>query len=141
MDGSFFHGKIALDSIKLPSLELKTSVRAHKLSDIIVEKLSEIKDIKNFKLNTQLTLYLMNIVEVLLKKQHTMVGFQKASAIDKKELVVSVLTALCELNEDEQNVVREQVQTLFENGALKGVSTVSIICRQISAFFFDRFTR
>lgn len=141
MDGSFFHGKVALDSIKLPSLELKTEVRTKKIAEIIVERLSQIPDIQKFKLNTQLTLYLMNIVEVLLKKQHTFVGFQKPGALDKKELCVTILTELCNLNHDEQNIVREQIQTLFENGTLIKVSNMGIICRQISAFFFDRFTR
>ena len=64
-----------IDFIK-PSGEIKESIKSGELTKNIVEKLSVIEDISQFKENINLTSLVVNIVENSIKNR-TKMGFKK----------------------------------------------------------------
>ena len=100
-------------------VDIKNSLQKHtlfyNLLDEIVKKLTtEIKSIDKTKLDPELTLLVCN----LLKNSFTSGNKYK---IDKKQLVIQILTQIFNLQDGEKEIIGQQVDFLFLNKKIKKV--------------------
>ena len=104
-------------------VEIKNSLQKHtlffNLLDEIVTKLTtEIKSIDKTKLDPELTLLVCN----LLENSFTTGNKHK---IDKKQLVIQILTQIFNLQDHEKEIVSQQIDFLFNNNKIKKVKFVT----------------
>ena len=86
--------------------------------------LKKFQKLKNLKLNPELTKCLMGIVEQVIRPSHK---------IDKKNLVIQILTELFALSEDEQVIISKDVDFIHINGLINSSST---LLHRAFKFFF-----
>ena len=114
-----------IDFIK-PSGEIKESIKSGELTKNIVEKLSVIEDISQFKENINLTSLVVNIVENSIKNR-TKMGFKKNKPVDKKEIVINIMSQLFEdPSEGFKERIGSQIEYLHSNHLIKKVSMLVI---------------
>ena len=99
-----------------PKNKIKQLQKKEKIKKLVVEKLSEIPTLNNLKLagqiDSELVIYVCNCIENSVKKEY---------GIDKKELVVEILSSVIQIDDREKNALRESVQFLFENSLIKKI--------------------
>lgn len=94
----------------LKGFHLEKSLKA-----LIREKITAINDFIKLKLDTELTKFVCNIVENAITKK------SKKNKIDKKALVLEVLTEIFNLKPDEQTLVKGQVEYLHSNNEISKI--------------------
>ena len=100
-------------------VDIKNSLQKHtlfyNLLDEIVKKLTtEIKSIDKTKLDPELTLLVCNLLE------NSFTSGNKYK-IDKKQLVIQILTQIFNLHDGEKEIIGQQVDFLFLNKKIKKV--------------------
>jgi len=113
---------------KIPKIKLSNLVKSHYNFEVvreeIVNEFKKIPKIEELKLNPELTKCLMGIVEQVIKPSHK---------IDKKNLVIQILTELFALSEDEQVIISKDVDFIHINGLINSSST---LLHRAFKFFF-----
>ncbi len=111
----------------IPKIKLNNILKHHYnfemvKADVLAE-FKKIPKIEELKFNPELTTCLMNIIEQVIKKSHK---------IDKKNLVIQILTELFTLTELEQEIISKDIDFIHANGLI----TTKII-NKIFKFFFQ----
>ena len=117
----------------VPMIKLKSGLRSHyqyeTIKNAVEVELAKIPGLKDeFKMDTQLTLMICNILE------HMIVN-NKKSKIDKKALVVKILSDLFELSDEEKVQIEGQIDFLHDNKQIKTVSLLHNVTAKLSNFF------
>jgi hypothetical protein len=96
--------------VKIPDLVLSKSLKSHLLYEVlyskVLEELKKLPNISNFKLSNEITVLVCTLIEHAVKKKNK---------IDKKKLVLSLLTALFSLSVAEQNIISNQIEYILTN--------------------------
>ena len=112
---------------KIPKIKLNNILKHHYNFEIVREELliefRKIPKIEELKFDSELTTCLMNIIEQVIKKSHK---------IDKKNLVIQILTELFSLTDLEQQIISKDIDFIHSNGLITS-KIISKICR----FFFQ----
>ena len=96
----------------------------HEINDIIAKVSLLIKEIPEFlslRLNLDLCVYVLNVV----------VNMVKNKKIDCDEIVVSVLTKIFELNEQEVLTLKSQIAYLHSSKAVRRVSNMELFFKYL----------
>ena len=117
--------------VKLPKFKLNSSlIRLHytyaSLVEEIDKELRKIPSLEQLKLNPELTKLLCSVVENLELNKSIQ------GKIEKKTLVVEVLTNIFKLTEDQQKLVGDSIDFMCSNGLIKASSK----CDKFFKFFF-----
>ena len=101
-------------------LTLKNSLQSHSLFFTLIKDVVEIithniPELAKLATNQELLLLVCRIIEIKMVKND--------SGLDKKELVVAIYCELFDpLGEAEQAILRQNIQFLYDNNKIKGVS-------------------
>lgn len=101
------------------------------LKQIIREKIVAIPNYTNLRLDVELTNFLCNLVENGILK--------KGAGVDKKALVLELLTELFSLNVPEQQQVKSQIEYLFSNKMIKKIPFSKIIFGNLLGWIKKKF--
>ena len=117
-------------------ITIKNSLEKHtlyyNLLDDIVKKLStEIKSIDKLRLDPELTLLICNLIE-------NSITTGNKNKIDKKELVIKILTQLFNLNDTEQTIISQQIDFLIANYKIKKVKMIKNVKNFLSALLVKK---
>lgn len=108
-----------MEQITIPDLTYKSVVLSHIVYEAlyakIVEQLKKIPNITGFKLSNEFTSL------VCLTVESSVYDNKIKEKIDKKKLVVSILTALFSLTVPEQVLIGSQIEFILENKLIKRV--------------------
>lgn len=100
---------------------LKTFVNSSNLETKLLEKLRGIEDIKELRMNLELTLHVCNCIECEITEK------PPCKKPDKLALLIKIFDALFSLTETEQKLLTSQVEILHSMGKIKGVSHFVIV--------------
>lgn len=102
--------------VTVPDTKLKNSAKSialkSRIQKDIVDKWSSVPDLMNLKNNQEFTELICNLVE-------NMINNNKKKKINKKALVIDIITQLFKSNADERQVISGQIDYLFDNGMIK----------------------
>jgi hypothetical protein len=88
------------------------------IRDAILTKISKIPELQKLRLNVELTLLVCNIIENSISNN------SKYHKIDKKQLVVDIFTQAFNLNPAEIQLLKDQIEFLYNNGAIIKISKI-----------------
>ncbi len=97
----------------------KTHLESH-ICNSIIEKLNEIPNIHQFKLDPQLVLLACECVE-------NEVYQNKLKKVNKKEMVMNILGKLFQLSDEDKNSISTIIEFLHSNNSIKLLSTRKIV--------------
>jgi hypothetical protein len=89
---------------------LRKTEKKNKIRKIVVNRVKQIDNYQSLKDEQEILLFCCNSIENLVKTKY---------GIDKKELVVEIMTNLFNLNVQEQETLRQTIQFLFDNLLIK----------------------
>ena len=104
---------------------LNTHVIQQDITTMINKLITDIPNIQNLKLDIEITLYIANVVENTVLKKHK---------INKKELVVGILSNLFSLSPEEQTQIGNQLDFLSNNGKIKAISALKGFGKKLIAW-------
>ena len=109
----------------IPNIFFKNSLLKHAIfsnlrNDIIAKLKEKIPEINNLRLNQELTEAVCLLVENLSPDKNSLTN----QPIDKKALVIDILTSIFSLSPAEQETVKQQVQYSFDNGLIIKIPTI-----------------
>ena len=102
----------------------------HDLVNVLVTKIKEIPKFEELKLNIELTLLCCNIVENSVKKK---------TKVDKEKLVVESLTQIFNLQETEQNTIKDHIEFLHTNKRIVKIDEVIKFFKDVGDWFCRKF--
>lgn len=88
------------------------------IRDAILTKISKIPELQKLRLNVELTLLVCNIIENSISNN------SKYHKIDKKQLVIDIFTQAFNLNPAEIQLLKDQIEFLYNNGAIIKISKI-----------------
>jgi hypothetical protein len=88
------------------------------IRDAILTKISKIPELQKLRLNVELTLLVCNIIENSISNN------SKYHKIDKKQLVVDIFSQAFNLNPAEIQLLKDQIEFLYNNGAIIKISKI-----------------
>ena len=113
---------------KIPKIKLHNIVKHHYNFEVvredIVNEFKKIPKIEELKMNPELTKSLMGIVEQVIKPSHK---------IDKKNLVIQILSELFGLSPEEQELISKDIDFIHINGL---IDSNSKLMHRVFKFFF-----
>lgn len=101
------------------------------LKQIIREKIVAIPNFQELKLDVELTTFICNLVENGILK--------KGAGVDKKTLVLELLTELFSLNVPEQQQVKNQIEYLFANKMIAKIPFSKLIFGNLLGWIKKKF--
>jgi hypothetical protein len=101
---------------------IKNHLAEHDTFQKVVDIITKIPSVEKLKLDPELTLYVCKCLENVI---------EKINKIDKKNLAVRVLTAIFSLSNDEQLVVGQQIEFLYNNGKINKSSIVKVVKKTV----------
>lgn len=109
-----------MDNPPLPDIKLKHSARnvilENTLIKNIVDKIKNIPQFDQLKNDIELTEHVCNLVE------NSITGNKNSKPIDKKNLVLKIITMLFSLNNDlEKKVIEQQIDYLYNNNMINKI--------------------
>ena len=104
---------------------LNSHVIEQNLQSDLIAKINAIPNINQLKLDLELTLYCANVIENLVKKKNK---------INKKQLVINILSNVFPLTAEEQLLLGGQLDFLNTNKKIKALSTMKYIGRSVLAW-------
>ena len=119
----------------MDGLNFKNSIsrklKKEKLKQNILQKLNEVPDIQNLKMDIELVLFICRCIESEVKKK---------DKIDKKELLIDVIQTLfkASLNRDDILIIEKQLVFLHENNKITKSKIINYICNSIGGWFNRR---
>ncbi len=94
----------------------------------IIEKINEIPDVQKLRMHPELTSLVCNIVENSIKNNG------KNHKIDKKQLVVEILSAPFSLNVNEIQYIKDQIDYLYTNRKIKALPILKVVIKSITGW-------
>ena len=88
------------------------------IRDAILTKISKIPELQKLRLNVELTLLVCNIIENSISNN------SKYHKIDKKQLVVDIFSQAFNLNPAEIQLLKDQIEFLYNNSAIIKISKI-----------------
>ena len=88
------------------------------IRDAILTKISKIPELQKLRLNVELTLLVCNIIENSISNN------SKYHKIDKKQLVVDIFSQAFNLNPAEIQLLKDQIDFLYNNNAIIKISKI-----------------
>jgi len=88
------------------------------IRDAILTKITKIPELQKLRLNVELTLLVCNIIENSISNN------SKYHKIDKKQLVIDIFTQAFNLNPAEIQLLKDQIEFLYNNGAIIKISKI-----------------
>ena len=101
---------------------LLSSSQTAEVYNIIKAKLQEL-DLTNLKLDVELTLLCCNLIENYCA--------DKKLKIDKKALVIKILTELFSLTTDEQSIIGSSIEFLYSNNQITRIKFLKVISKGV----------
>ena len=96
------------------------------IRDAILTKISKIPELQKLRLNVELTLLVCNIIENSISNN------SKYHKIDKKQLVVDIFSQAFNLNPAEIQLLKDQIEFLYNNGAIIKISKIKMFFTSIT---------
>ena len=110
--------------VTIPPIVLKNSLQTHGIFEIlhqkIVDELKKIPNVLSLKLNSEMTALVSTLVENSVTKDHK---------VDKKKLVLQILTTVFSLLPAEVLQIGHQIEFLLDNKLIK--KTKKTICSKV----------
>lgn len=122
-----------MDNLAVVSInnELALDVKRNAIKAKIVERIGELKiNVESYKGNSEFLLLVCNLTEHLVNK--------KKYRIDKKELVIDILTSFFPLNSAERVTVGNNIEFLWNNKNIKKVSAFYLFCVGVKEYFVGK---
>ena len=95
----------------LPKHSLMTDIKKAKTIQNIISNIQQIPDFQKYKNDLEIIKYVCNLTENLIK--------EKKSGLMKKEIVITSLTKVFNLNENEKKMVSDTIEFLSNNKKIK----------------------
>ena len=111
---------------------LKTLSDSTTLKQLLVTKIQNIVGFQSLKSDVELSLYICNCLE-------NAVVDLNVGKIDKKALIISVFTELFSLSPDEQLILGNQVQFLFDHKKIKQIQKIKVISSAVLKWGLKKF--
>ena len=105
---------------------ISRQLKREKLKKNIIEKLNEIPDLQNLKMDIELALFVCRCIESEVKKDDKIV---------KKDLFIEIIQSIFNLNRDETSAVEKQLEFLHENNKITKSKIVKYIINSVSSWF------
>jgi hypothetical protein len=99
------------------------------IRDAVILKIQKIPQLQSLRLNVELTLLVCNIIENSINNN------SKHHKIDKKQLVVDILQPPFNLNTQEQQQLKDQIDFLYNNHQIVKLSGLKKAVNSISGWF------
>jgi hypothetical protein len=107
--------------VTIPEIIFKSTLLSHVLYEatytLVLEQLKKIPNIAGFKFSTEFTALVCSTIENTIKNNKV----KDTEKVDKKKLVISLLTVLFNLTVPEQSVISNQIEYILENKLVKKV--------------------
>ena len=94
----------------------------------IIEKINKIPDVQKLRMHPELTSLVCNIVENSIQNNG------KNHKIDKKQLVVEILSAPFSLNVNEIQYIKDQIDYLYTNRKIKALPILKVVIKSITGW-------
>ena len=94
----------------------------------IIDKINKIPDVQKLRMHPELTSLVCNIVENSIKNN------SKNHKIDKKQLVLEILSAPFSLNINEMQYIKDQIDYLYTNKRIKALPILKIMLKSIGGW-------
>lgn len=101
-------------------------LKTEKLKSGIIEKLREIPDLENLKMDIEVSLFICRCIETEVKKEDKII---------KKDLFIEIIQSVFNLNRDEILIVEKQIDFLHENNKITKSKIINYICNSVSDWF------
>lgn len=101
-------------------------LKTEKLKSGIIEKLREIPDLENLKMDIEVSLFICRCIETEVKKEDKII---------KKDLFIEIIQSIFNLNRDEILIVEKQIDFLHENNKITKSKIINYICNSVSDWF------
>lgn len=101
-------------------------LKTEKLKSSIIEKLREIPDLENLKMDIEVSLFICRCIETEVKKEDKII---------KKDLFIEIIQSVFNLNRDEILIVEKQIDFLHENNKITKSKIINYICNSVSDWF------
>jgi len=92
---------------------LKQNVKFQSVSDMIEQHLKLIPEIETLKMSIELINYVCNLIEHLIKHKYK---------INKVNLLIYTLKRCVEINDEQEDIIKQTITYLHENKLIKKVS-------------------
>ncbi len=102
---------------------ISRKLKKEKLKKNIIEKLNEIPDLQNLKMDIELALFVCRCIESEVKKDDKIV---------KKDLFIDIIQTIFNLNRDEVSSVEKQLEFLHENNKITKSKIINYVFNSIS---------
>jgi hypothetical protein len=111
-------------------LKFKNSIsrklKREKLKKDIIEKLNQVPDLQNLKMDIELALFVCRCIETEVKKEDKIV---------KKDLFIEIIQVIFSLNRDEVLVIEKQLEFLHENNKITKSKIINYVCNSVADWF------
>ena len=94
----------------------------------IIDKINKIPDFQKLRMHPELTSLVCNIVENSIKNN------SKNHKIDKKQLVLEILSAPFSLNINEMQYIKDQIDYLYTNKRIKALPILKVMLKSIDGW-------
>ncbi len=94
----------------------------------IIDKINKIPDVQKLRMHPELTSLVCNIVENSIKNN------SKNHKIDKKQLVLEILSAPFSLNINEMQYIKDQIDYLYTNKRIKALPILKVMLKSIGGW-------
>ena len=124
-----------MSNIKIITLdgELLKESKSIELKKTIIDRINEMNLLNaKYKNNQDFLILICNLIEYLVKKQFD---------ITKKELAIDIATEIFNLSEEEQNLVRNNIDIIHLKKLIKPVSYYKLFKCSMKEFFFKKSTK
>lgn len=105
---------------------ISRQLKREKLKKNIIEKLNEIPDLQNLKMDIELALFVCRCIESEVKKDDKIV---------KKDLFIEIIQGIFTLNRDETSAVEKQLEFLHENNKITKSKIINYIYNSVGDWF------
>jgi hypothetical protein len=124
----------------IPNIYFKNSLLKHALfsnlkSDIITKLNAKIPELSSLRLNQELTEVVCNLIENLGPDKNK----SSHQPIDKKVLVLDILTSIFSLNGAEQETIKQQIQYTYDNDLIIKIPTLKKYFGYVKSWVVKRF--
>jgi len=114
-------------------LQFKNSIsrklKRENIKKSIIEKLNEIPNLQNLRMDTELILYICRCIEC---------SVVKSDKIVKKDLFIEILQSIFNLGRDELLIVENQLEFLHENNKITKSKMINYVCNSVSGWFSSK---
>jgi len=105
---------------------INRKLKKEKLKRDIIEKLNQVPDLQNLKMDIELALFICRCIETEVRKEDKIV---------KKDLFIEIIQSIFNLNRDEILIVEKQLEFLHENNKITKSKIINYVCNSVKDWF------